>query len=214
MNRLIPEIPIIYFHSIAPQQNPDWVRKGLTLELRYFEDFLEYLKRNRWETLFFDEYLHIRKSGEKPGKKVCCLSFDDGYLDNFIYAYPLLKKQGFKATIFVSPEFIDHKRSVSKTLEDVWNGSATSKEIDKWGFLTWEEMRIMQQSGVMDIHSHTMTHTKYFISDDIVTFHHPGDDCLIRSEMSLLKKSLITLLPANLKRGSPMELPSSRKHPQ
>ena len=36
----------------------------------------------------------------------------------------------------------------------------------------------MEQSGIVDIQSHTMTHTKYFVSDKITGFHHPGADCV------------------------------------
>ena len=39
-------------------------------------------------------------------------------------------------------------------------------------------MRLMEQSGFVDIQSHTLTHTKYFVSDKIVGFHHPGADSL------------------------------------
>ena len=39
-------------------------------------------------------------------------------------------------------------------------------------------MRLMEQSGIVDIQSHTMTHTKYFVSDKITGFHHPGADCV------------------------------------
>jgi hypothetical protein len=178
MPHSIPEIPVVYFHSIAPQKDPKWVRNFLTLELHYFESFLKYLKKHQWEAIFLNEYHQIRNSGIKPTAKLCCLTFDDGFLDNYIYAFPLLKKYGFKGTVFVNPEFVDLKRSVAKTLEDVWANNATFDTIDQGGYLTWDELRLMQQSGVIDVQSHTLTHTKHFISDEIVTFHHPGDDCL------------------------------------
>jgi hypothetical protein len=178
MNLSLPEIPILYFHSIAPEKNPTWTRKFLTLELCFFDEFLKYLKKHNWKTIFLDEYYSLRISGKKPIERVCCITFDDGFLDNFIYAYPLLKKYGMTATIFVNPEYADMKRDVAKTLEDVWMGNLKEKDIYQWGYLSWNEMRIMQQNGVIDIQSHTLTHTKYSISDEIVTFHAPGNDCI------------------------------------
>jgi hypothetical protein len=174
----MPEIPIVYFHSIAPQKNHLWVRKHLTFELVFFEAFLHYLKKHNWDTIFLDEYYKIKISGKKPRSKICCITFDDGLLDNFIYVFPLLKKFGFKGTIFVNPEFVDLKRNVAKTMEDVWIGNSTLSDIDQLGYLSWDELRIMQQSGVVDVQSHTLTHTKYFVSDELVTFHRPGADCL------------------------------------
>jgi len=100
-----------------------------------------------------------------PVKNPLIITFDDGYLDNFIWAYPLLKKYELKATVFISPEFVDYKNEVRS-------------ETDNQGFLSWEEMRIMETSGLIDIQSHTMTHTKYFTSDRIIDFHNPLADYL------------------------------------
>ncbi len=175
MKNFIHNIPVIYYHSIAPKKNNLWTRYFLTLELKFFDVHLNYLKANGYQTLFLDEYFNLGKKGE--GKYIL-LTFDDGYLDNYIYVYPLLKKYGFKGTIFVSPEFVDTHSNKRKTLFDYWNNKATLKEIDNWGFLNWEEMREMEKSGVIDIQSHTLTHTKYFVSDKCVDLHHPGADSL------------------------------------
>ncbi len=178
MSHSIPEIPVLYFHSIAPKKHTYWSRNYLTLELMYFEEFLKYLNRNRWKTIFLDEYYHIRNTGEKAPKRTCCITFDDGFLDNYIYGYPLLKKYGHSATIFINPDFIDLKRRTAYTLEDYWNNVVDFHDLNIWGYLTWDELNIMQKSGVIDIQSHTLTHTKYFVSDEVVSFHHPGGDCL------------------------------------
>jgi hypothetical protein len=178
MRNLIPEIPVVYFHSVAPAKNPYWVRNFLTFELSSFENFLKFLKKGNWQTIPLKEYYEIRKRGKKPKNKICCLTFDDGYVDNYIYLWPLLKKYGFIATIFINPESVDQRYKPFPTLEDVWEGSNTLSEIEQWGYLSWEEMRIMQKSGVIDIQSHTLTHTKYFVSDELKGFHYPGDDCL------------------------------------
>lgn len=178
MTDLKSEIPVLYFHSVAPYKCQSWIRKYLTLELSYFEGFLKYLKKNGWQTIFLDEYYFLKQKNNKTPSKICCITFDDGFMDNYIYVYPLLKKYGFCGTIFVNPEFVDTKRSISKNLEDVWHGHASMDEINQWGYLSWEEMKLMQNSGIVDIQSHTLTHTKYFVSDELISFHHPGADSL------------------------------------
>ena len=135
-------IPVIYFHSIAPKQNKNWSRSWLTLELKYFENILKYLKTRKYESLFLNEYLEIRK--HKNGKYFC-LTFDDGYLDNYVYVFPLLERYEYKATIFVNPEFVDQKASIRYTLKDYWDNKVSLKEIDKWGFLSWKEMLIREK---------------------------------------------------------------------
>ncbi len=177
MNSLTNNIPIIYYHSIAPYKNKNWQKSWLTLELKYFEEHLKFFKNHNFQSLFLNEYFELKSEREKK-RNYFVLTFDDGYVDNYIYVYPLLKKYGFKGTIFVSPEFTNNKRIKRRTLFDYWNNKASLKEIEDWGFLTWEEMREMEKSGIIDIQSHTMTHTKYFVSDKIVGFHNPGADCL------------------------------------
>lgn len=178
MPHSINNIPVIYFHSIAPKTNKKWSRHFLTLPLQQFISFLEYLKRNRWKTILLDEYSHLKKNTGKQYPKVCCLTFDDGFLDNFIYVYPLLKQYQSVATIFVNPEFVDNSRPIVKTLDDVSYGIESKEELMQWGYLSWEEMRLMQKSGIIDIQAHTLSHTKYYISDELANLHHPGADCL------------------------------------
>jgi len=104
------------------------------------------------------------------------LTFDDGYLDNWVFAYPLLKKYGFKGTIFVNPEFVAPRNIVRKNLDDVWHNSEALENLEIKGFLSWEEIKIMEAEGVMDIQSHSMTHTWYFCKNEIVDFHYPGNN--------------------------------------
>lgn len=169
-------IPVIYYHSVAPQKNQNWFRSYLTLELKYFEIHLKYFKEKGYRAIDLNEYSEFE--GDNKKEKLFCLTFDDGYADNYIYVYPLLKKYGFKGTIFVNPVSVDLKNPKRLNLEDHWTGKAAFKEIEKWGFLNWDEMREMEKSGVIDIQSHTLSHTKYFVSDILTGFHLPGTDCL------------------------------------
>lgn len=169
-------IPLIYFHSVAPSKNLQWSRAYLTLELRHFERLLKYFNNTGTETLDLDEYFHsTEKTSQK--KKQVVITFDDGYADFWIYVFPLLQKYQKKATVFVSPGLVDLRSGVRKNMADVWNGTASMEEIQCWGYLSWEEMRIMEQSGLVDIQSHTFTHTKYFTDAKLKGFHRPGGDC-------------------------------------
>jgi len=68
---------------------------------------------------------------------------------------------------------------VRPTLEDVWQGRASVEEVLAFrrgepALATWEEIRIMHDSGVIDFHSHTMYHSLVFTSPDVFDFIHPG----------------------------------------
>lgn len=170
-------IPVIYYHSVAPQKNKLWYKNYLTLELDYFEDLLKYLNQEKFKFLTMDEYMD-KRSDKNFKDKAVCLNFDDGCLDNYVYAFPLLEKYNAKATIFVNPDFVPDKPALRPTLKEVWSGKCRMEELEELGFCSWDEMRYMESSGCVDIQSHTLTHTKHYYNDRIKDFHHPKSNYL------------------------------------
>lgn len=165
---------MLMYHSVG-KVHPDWIWSFLTVPLVIFEEQIETLFRKGFQTLKLDElYAYVSKGTDVPERSVV-LTFDDGYLDNWVYVYPILKKYGFKGTIFVSPEFVDPCPAPRANLEDVWAGRYAESDLEVFGFLSWEEMHIMEKSGVIDIQSHAMSHTWYFCEDEIIDYRHPGD---------------------------------------
>ncbi|MCK5034607.1 MAG: polysaccharide deacetylase family protein [Candidatus Sabulitectum sp.] len=170
-------IPVLYFHSVAPAPDPNWYKSKLTVSTRIFEQLLKYYSSHHYSFLCLDEYAELNNA-MSTNTKAICLTFDDGYLDNFVHVFPLLKRYNAKATIFVSPEYVDPAEIVRPTMEDVWNGKCLVSDLESSGFLSWAEMRLMESSGLVDIQSHTMTHTKVFRDSTIRDFHNPGADWL------------------------------------
>jgi hypothetical protein len=169
-------VPVIMYHSVRPRRDSRWVYSHLTLELPYFIQQLEYFKKSKYYVASLMEVLAFKRGEILLPKKTICLTFDDGYLDNWVYAFPLLKKYRFRATIFICPEFIQLSKEVRPTLDDVWSGKLRQEDLYEGGFLSWDELISMQMSNLIDIQSHSMTHTYYPVSKKIVDFHHPGDD--------------------------------------
>jgi peptidoglycan/xylan/chitin deacetylase (PgdA/CDA1 family) len=166
--------PVFYYHSVAPVTFEGWVLKFLTIKLAVFENQLTWLKANNFKSIFLEEWLAIR-TGQKTGTgREVCLTFDDGLLDNWVYAIPLAKKYGMRFTLFISPECICPQQVVRPTLEDVWNGNCREEDLMALGYLTWNELKIMQESGVADVQSHTMTHAKYINSPALRGFYYGG----------------------------------------
>lgn len=169
-------IPVIYFHSVAPAKNASWYKNYLTFRSSFFENLLIELVKQGYQFLFLDEYFE-RKSVPDRTKKIC-ITFDDGYLDNYVFAFPLLKKYNAKGTIFVNPEFVQPDSIVRHNLEHYWAGKINLGELESLGFASWKELQLMQSSGVIDIQSHTLTHTKYISSAKIREFHNPNSNYL------------------------------------
>lgn len=170
-----PAVPVIMYHSIGIP-NSEWIWDHLILPWQLFEDHLRWLKRMGFRSISLQELHEYKKSGYMPHDKPVVLTFDDGYLDNWVFAYPLLKRYGFEGVIFVNPEFVDKKDIVRKNLLDVWKGRVSYDGLDTRGFLSWKEMKAMEREGVVDIQSHSMTHTWFFNGNEIIDFHHPGNN--------------------------------------
>jgi len=166
-------VPIIYYHSIADNNTGQW--EHLSLSLASFERQLKYLKGNGFQTITISALIDCVSHDRPLPPKYVALTFDDGFLDNWVFAYPLLKKYGFNGTIFVNPDFICDLNQPRPGLCDVWDQRVERDQLEWWGYASWSELREMSQSGVMDIQSHGMTHNSYFKNDRIVDFHHPND---------------------------------------
>jgi hypothetical protein len=161
------------YHSIS--DNSQWLWGHLSCPVKVFEDHARTLAECGFTTISLDDlYRHTQHGAALPENPVV-LTFDDGYLDNWVYAFPILKRYGLQGTIFVNPEFIDPSDKLRRNLDDVTAGTIRMFDLNSTGFLSWAEMRAMEAAGVMDIQSHAMTHTWYFASERIVDFHHPGD---------------------------------------
>src|SRR5690606_23999078 len=152
---------VIMLHSVG-NHNAKWCRNWLSTSLVHFEEFCKFLSKEKYETLHLDEWYRLQDSPDEINNKQIVLTFDDGYLDNWVYAYPLLKKYKLKVTIFVKPEVVDPSEQVRHTIADVWKGKKEAGESDSLGYLNWEEIKALDASGVMDIQSHSMSHNIYF----------------------------------------------------
>ena len=163
-------VPVLMYHSVGfPDKS--WIYSHLTSPLKEFESQIKTLKEAGFTTITLGDLYEYRTKNKKIPKKSIVLTFDDGYLDNWIYVYPILKKYGYQGTIFISPEFVDPSKETRQNISSLKNELFKEKsKLMKLGFLSWNEMRIMEEENVMDIQSHTMTHTFYPISSKIIDY--------------------------------------------
>ncbi len=157
-------MPVLMFHSIGCE-NENWYRNWLSVSLNHFETFCKYLVKNNYETIFLEEWYNGDINPKSKSSKQVVITFDDGYLDNWVYAFPILQKYNLKGTIFVNPEFIDGSNKIRNNLNDVWDKKIKTNQLTPLGFVNWAELKKMDVSGVMDIQSHSMSHNFYFQSN-------------------------------------------------
>jgi peptidoglycan/xylan/chitin deacetylase (PgdA/CDA1 family) len=167
-------VPVLMFHSVG-LENEKWEFSHISEPLYLFQKKLECFVKARFNTIFWND-LFGYMIGEKdlPNNSIM-LTFDDGYLDNWVFVFPFLRRYGLKATIFVNPEFVDPSQEPRPNLEDVWAERCDYTALQSAGFLSWVEMRAMEASGLVDIQSHSLTHTWYYSGPKIIDFHYPQE---------------------------------------
>lgn len=148
-------IPIFLYHQVHPESN-------VTPEL--FESHLAWIQKKGYQTMTLSEWIE-----EGAAKKTVLITLDDGYYDNYKYVFPLLKKYGIKATIFLNTLYIAEKRE--KETEIQKNGLANQEAIAKYlacgsaessQYMSWEEIREMYESGLVDFQAHSHKHMAVF----------------------------------------------------
>lgn len=124
-------VPVVMYHSIDYN---DKITK-LSVSPESFERQMRFLKENNYNVVNLNKVVSYIKKKEKIPPKTLAITFDDGFYNNYQYAFPVLKKYGIPATIFV---IVD--------------------KIGSPGWLGWEELKEMSDSGLITIGSHTVRH--------------------------------------------------------
>jgi len=143
-------VPVLMYHHVAPDR--EVTPKG-------FDAQLSFLKREGFSCASLEELrLHLEGKKLLPDRKVA-LTFDDGYADNWLCAQPLLAKYGFKAVVFITTERINAAPAGARVQN--CPSDTISDERGPSGFLSWEELKLMRESGAFEIGSHTHTHNNF-----------------------------------------------------
>ncbi|MFH1888708.1 MAG: polysaccharide deacetylase family protein [Candidatus Omnitrophota bacterium] len=122
-------VPIAMYHSVDPHALP---QNRLALTPETFERQMRFLKNNNYNVLSLEPIAALIEEGKRVPHKTVSITFDDGYKDNYIYAFPILKKYNLPATIFI---IID--------------------EVGRPDRLSWKEINEMRDSGIITFGSHT-----------------------------------------------------------
>jgi peptidoglycan/xylan/chitin deacetylase (PgdA/CDA1 family) len=101
------------FHRVAPKDGALPVIDELRVSPEYFKQFL-IDKKDLGEFINLQQFVDIQNGKLKLSKPFHLITFDDGYEDNYTYAYPILKELGIPLVIYVSVDLIyDH--------QPIWN---------------------------------------------------------------------------------------------
>jgi len=132
-------IPVLLYHHLLPAEENPYPENGAILPVESFVQQMQLLHKHSYHTLSLAE-LELYLQGEyDPPERSVVITFDDGYQSNYIYAYPILKRYGFRATVFVITDLVPvHTQPFQPTVLT---------------YMSWEEME--QARDVFEFGSHT-----------------------------------------------------------
>jgi peptidoglycan/xylan/chitin deacetylase (PgdA/CDA1 family) len=124
------DVPILLYHDVQPEM---YYTYGVSTD--NFRAQMDLLVSGGYTSVSLDQIADwIEGKAELPDRPVC-ITFDGPYAGQYKYAYPILKKRGFSATVFCTTD---------------WIGTANHTD--------WHQMRRMDSSGIQNIQNHTINH--------------------------------------------------------
>jgi peptidoglycan/xylan/chitin deacetylase (PgdA/CDA1 family) len=153
-------VPVLMYHHVNNHKG-DMV----TITPETFEMQMHYLNKAGYKTLNTGELISHINGTLQLNEKSVMVTFDDGWIDNYVFAYPVMKKYGIKATIFLVTSWIDNAGNAGHvndsdipTHEE--SSSLLMKNKGQKVVLNWDMIREMKESGLVEFHSHTQNHMK------------------------------------------------------
>lgn len=163
------KVPILLYHHISTDFNT-----SNAISIISPKDFRLHMTaiKAQFSPISLNDYIEFVncKDGSKtmPSNPII-VTFDDGYLSNYEVAYPILKELEIPATIFIVTDTVGEKGGDGKV---------------NYSHFNWDQAREMQESGFIDIQSHTNDHVKLgTLNRDAVNFE-------LRKSKYLIEKNL------------------------
>ncbi len=156
-------VPVLMYHHVSPF--PGLV----TISPATFRAHMERIAHAGYATLNASQLTGWIKGQVSVPTKSVLITFDDGYLDNYVYAYPVLRQLGLHAVIFTVTGWIGDgpaRRFHGEGLVPVTpDHSACKRRIEQERadevMLRWSEIERMARDDTIEIHSHTHSHLRW-----------------------------------------------------
>lgn len=129
--RRVYVFPVIMYHSVDDKENTT----KLSVSPEGFAKQMAFFHKYKYNVIGLEQALPYISGRSKAPPRTVVITFDDGYENNYLQAYPVLKRYGLQATIFV---IVD--------------------KIGQPGWMTWDQLKEMSDSGLITIGSHTKSH--------------------------------------------------------
>ena len=130
---------------------------------KVFEDQMAYLSEAGYRTLKIRELLDWQDGKLTIKERAVVVTFDDGWLDNYLFAYPILEKYGINASFFVVTDWVENASKEKLPLPEAVPDHIESQQLltknqHNRVILDWDLISKMARSSLMDFYSHSRSH--------------------------------------------------------
>lgn len=161
-------VPILNYHSVSGDQRwLNWVGP-ISVTPETFDRQLDLLRALGCAILSTSALVTARRDGTPLPRRPVVIHFDDGYLDNWVAAYPILRRHQTPATIFALVDFIDRELAPRPSLDDVAAGRCKAGDLRWDGYLNLGELRALQAGGLVDVEAHGTDHSHVDTGPEVI----------------------------------------------
>ena len=133
------DLPIIMYHGLLKEEK----RQGqFIISPNLFEQDLRYLQENGYTTVVIADLIAYVQDGKPRPEKPVMLTFDDGYYNNYLYAFPLLKQYNCKMVLSPIGRYTDEYTQNKDTHAN-------------YAHCSWDAVREMMASGLVEFQNHS-----------------------------------------------------------
>lgn len=132
-------LPVIMYHGLLRDEA---LQGDYVISPEILESDMAYLQEQGYTALHIQDLLDYVDGKAGLPEKPVLLTFDDGYYNNYLYAYPLAQKYQMKLVVAPIGYYTDQY-------------SETKDEHAPYSHITWDQMAEMQESGLVEFQNHT-----------------------------------------------------------
>ncbi|WP_250441032.1 polysaccharide deacetylase family protein [Caballeronia sp. AZ1_KS37] len=157
-------VPVLMYHHVSTSPGM------ITVTPDNFAAQMDHLARAGYRTIGAAQLAGFL-SGEDVPAKSFVITFDDGYLDNWVHAHPVLKRHDFTALCFlvsswpgeggVRPNASDNLATMPRLLDHRAGERAIENGYADDVIVRWSEIEAMREAGTFEFHSHTHSHVRW-----------------------------------------------------
>lgn len=128
-----PSFPVLLYHGLSPFKRSPIFSYPVHKSMENFEQHIQALHGAGWSAITVEDVKLALEGKRDLPKRAVLITFDDGRRDSFRYGDPILKKYGYKATMFVPTDHIESSRPL---------------------YASWKEVKFYETTGRWETQSH------------------------------------------------------------